>query len=92
MTNITIGRYRAPQADIFSLDIAEFVPRHRVFSGWIEPADRSWIIFLDDQSRPALYWAEREESGAVVGEPVELVATPAHENERLVIDAAAERP
>lgn len=72
MPNLTIGRYREPHADIFSTDLAEFVPTDRAFSGWIEPADRSWIIYLDPAGRPALYWAEREPSGAVVGEPVIL--------------------
>lgn len=72
MSNITIGRYRQPQDDIFSLDITEFVPREKTFSGWIEPADRSWIIFMDGTGVPALYWAAREQSGAVIGEPIDL--------------------
>lgn len=31
-----------------------------------------WIIFLGADGRPALYYRERAESGAVVGDPVSL--------------------
>lgn len=31
-----------------------------------------WIIFLGADGRPSLYYAAREESGAVIGEPVSL--------------------
>lgn len=42
------------------------------YAGLIEPSDRSWIIYLDSEGKPALYWSERDEHGAVVGDPVHL--------------------
>lgn len=42
------------------------------YSGFIEPSDRSWIIYLDNDGKPALYWDNRDEHGAVIGEPVHL--------------------
>lgn len=42
------------------------------WSGYIEDGDMSWILFLNDDGKPALYWGERDEGGGVVGEPVEL--------------------
>ena len=59
MSNLTIGRYDH-----------ESITEH--FAGYIEPADKSWIIYLDADGKPALYWPERDADGGVVGEPVEL--------------------
>lgn len=62
MSNITIGRYNA--------DLGA------PWSGWVEgadDADQSWIVFLDDTGRPALYWPERDSNGGVIGEPVRLL-------------------
>ena len=57
MANIKIGRYAH-----------ESVTEH--FSGWIEPDDRSWIIYLGPTGKPACYFPERDESGGVVGEAI----------------------
>lgn len=38
------------------------------WSGWIEPEDRSWIIWLDTEGKPALYYAERSATGGVLGD------------------------
>lgn len=59
MSNITIGRY-----DHGSVT--------KDFAGWIEPADKSWIIYTDTQGKPAVYYAERDASGAVVSEAIVL--------------------
>jgi hypothetical protein len=32
----------------------------------------TWILFLDDHGSPALYWAERDLDGGVIGDPVIL--------------------
>jgi hypothetical protein len=61
MSNITIGRYDADS----TLD----------WSGWVEGEDsegNSWILYLDAQGRPTTYWAKRDPSGAVVGDPIHL--------------------
>lgn len=62
MSNITIGRYSDP-------------PLTDTWSGWIEGTTddgKSWITYLDGSGRPVLHWPSREESGAVVGEPITL--------------------
>jgi hypothetical protein len=63
MSNIKIGRY------------AHESITHE-WSGWIEPDDGSWIIFTDADGKPALYFPERESSGAVIGEgiPMQMAA------------------
>lgn len=58
MANLKIERYDG--------DVSED------YSGLIEPDDRSWVIYLDNDGKPALYWSERDEHGAVVGDPVHL--------------------
>lgn len=42
------------------------------YSGYIEPEDRGWIVFLGEDGKPACYWPTRDETGAVVGEAVQL--------------------
>lgn len=72
MSNITIGRYDT--ASQISPEGVE-TPLTGTWSGWVEGEDRdgkSWIFYLDGAGRPSLYWPERGESGAVVGEPVKL--------------------
>ena len=59
MSSITIGRY-----DHESIT--------KDYAGWVEPADRSWIIYLDSEGKPAVYYAERETSGAVIDEGITL--------------------
>lgn len=59
MSNITIGRY-----DDQSIT--------KTWAGWIEPGDKSWIIFLDANGKPSLYYPKRNKSGAVVGQPIQI--------------------
>lgn len=68
MSNITISRY-AP-------DEAKDLRTGKGFSAYVEGAadtGERWILWLDDLGRPAVYYANREPSGAVLGEPVVLV-------------------
>jgi len=44
------------------------------WSGWVEDHEASWIIFLDEHGKPALYWPERDENGGVIGDPIKLAA------------------
>lgn len=72
MSNITIGRY-----DGCSQTLPDGIerPLTETWAGWVEGEANdgsSWIVYLDAAGRPALYWPQREESGAVVGEPVRL--------------------
>lgn len=59
MSNITIGRYTHESVT-------------KDFAGWFEPADRSWIIYTDANGKPAIYYPERDASGAVIGEGIAL--------------------
>lgn len=61
MGSITIGRY---DHESITQD----------WAGWFEPADKSWIIFTDAAGCPALYYTQRDADGAVVGEPIDLLA------------------
>lgn len=58
MSNLTIERYTGPIT--------------ATYAGLIEPADRSWIIYLDADGKPDTYWAHRDADGAVTGEPIAL--------------------
>lgn len=55
MANIKIGRYAHPSIS-------------DEWSGWGEPEDRSWIIWLNADGKPALYYPERDSGGGVIGE------------------------
>lgn len=54
MSNIKIGRYDHPSITVD-------------YAGWIEPDDKSWIIFLGADGKPAVYYDQRDEHGGVVG-------------------------
>lgn len=36
---------------------------------------RQWILYLDAEGRPRLFWPQRDPDGAVVGEPIGLSET-----------------
>lgn len=57
LSSITIGRYGHESIT-------------NDFAGWVEPADKSWILYLDATGKPAAFYAEREPSGAVIGDGV----------------------
>ena len=59
MSNLKIGRYDHESVT-------------KDWAGWIEPDDRSWIIYTDADDKPALYFPEREPSGTVVGDGIRL--------------------
>lgn len=42
------------------------------WGGYIEPADKSWIIWVNKAGVPALYWDERDSDGGVIGEPFQM--------------------
>lgn len=61
--NICIGRYepvRHPELQGRA---------HAAWEGWVEPEDRSWIIFFDTEGNPTV-WLHRDENGGVIGEPI----------------------
>lgn len=62
--HIVIGRYE-PQTDL-----PEGVndPADR-WEGWVEPDDKSWILFVAANGEP-LFWPRRYPEGGVIGPPV----------------------
>lgn len=69
-TDIYTGKYYESDRARVASDDPELAARG--YTGWIADNAETWIIFLGPDGRPALYWPNREESGAVIGEPVEL--------------------
>jgi hypothetical protein len=59
MPGITIGRY-----DHESIT--------KDWAGWIEPADKSWIIYTNADGKPAAYYPKRKKNGAVIGKLITL--------------------
>jgi len=64
---ISIERYRQPE-------IAEYCAG--LIEGETEDG-QSWIIYMDAHGKPNIYWPRRDESGAVIGEPVSMAADQA---------------
>lgn len=72
MSNITIGRYGPNEA--------KNLETGHGFSAWIEGCDDNgagWIFWLDETGRPAVYFPNRAESGAVLGPQIELTQVTA---------------
>ena len=85
MQNITIGRYRpTPGGPFVDLPVAVSDPEGTVvsttdisahFDGWIEGVrddGTTWIMWLDANGNPVAFFPQRDESGAVIGDPVSL--------------------
>ena len=58
MQNITVGRYAHPE--------------QVGFQGWIEPENRSWIVFVDLKGQPTLY-TQRNSDGSIQVPAGELI-------------------
>jgi hypothetical protein len=83
MSNITIGRYGA--------DEAKNSITGRGFSAWIEGVDdagEGWVLWLDENGRPIVYFGHREKSGAVLEPRIHLVDPPAEQVCGVVADSA----
>lgn len=52
MNNIKVGRYSNPQKT--------------GWLGWIEPADKSWIVFVDLKNNAKIYLNRDKETGAIL--------------------------
>lgn len=74
MQNITIGRYNQVPDDVARpADGPEFAQDR--WAGWIEGQrddGTTWILWLNHEGSPEVYWPAREPSGAVIGDPVKL--------------------
>ena len=75
MQRITIGRYGHVPADIPRPADPAFAPAQDMYAGWIEGTRNDgtdWVLFLDKDGNPSVYWPHRAEDGGVLGEPVQL--------------------
>jgi hypothetical protein len=54
MPNIKVGRYES--TEVVALG----------WVGWLEPADKGWIVFVDTQHRPHVYLNRDTVTGAVL--------------------------
>jgi hypothetical protein len=62
MVNITVGRYTSQQTREF-------------WQGWIEPDDKSWIMFVKADGSPVVFLERNPDSGAVIARDA-YVPTP----------------
>lgn len=75
MQRITIGRYNPIPADIPRPANPDLQPLQDSYAGWVEGVrddGTTWIMWLNHEGSPDVYWAQRDEDGTVVGEPVQL--------------------
>lgn len=86
MQNITIGRYKRLDSVVpMKIDLLDgenttgtvyvAVDVADVFDGWIEGVrddGSTWIMWLDSSGNPTVFYPQREESGAVIGDPIDL--------------------
>lgn len=45
------------------------------FAGLVEGVrddGSTWIMWLDEQGNPTLFWGKRDEGGGVIGDPIDL--------------------
>ena len=79
MQNVTIGRYTENEGLVTrvhhegDIEVSRTVTRD--YAGWIEGTrddGSTWIMWLDANANPTVYWGRREESGAVIGDPINL--------------------
>jgi hypothetical protein len=54
MQNITVGRYSKPENESHG------------WAGWIEPDDKSWIVFVKNDHSVQVYLDRDPETGAVL--------------------------
>lgn len=60
MQNIVVGRYtKVPEAPPGAVQVAD------EWQGWIEPEDRSWIVFVEHDGTPHVF-LNRDEAGGVI--------------------------
>lgn len=75
MQRITIGRYGVVPADIPRPADPELTPAQDLYAGWIEGVrddGTEWIMWLNANGSPEVFWPRRDEDGGVVGEPMDL--------------------
>jgi len=78
MQNITIARYQPGDFDDVKLWTEDGVPVKQVaesFAGYVEGIrddGSTWIMFIDAEGGPCVYWGRREPDGGVIGDGIPL--------------------
>jgi hypothetical protein len=60
--NIIVGHYSQTTPDGKDTGIG--------YDSWVEPEDKSWILYLTNEGKPQL-WTQRDADGGVTGEPLQ---------------------
>jgi len=68
---VTLSGYEPGTAPV--VDGVRHAPQ---WSGYVEDDARTWILYLDMQHRPAALWLQRDETGGVIGESIDLQQVP----------------
>lgn len=73
-SGVIVGEYGCSN-NLGGQDVSEETPDSQGTLGWIEPAceGRQWILWFTEKGDGYLY-TKREESGAVIGDPIILKA------------------
>lgn len=75
MKRISIERYGAIPDDVPRPADPALTPAQDLYSGLIEGErddGTTWVMWLDNNGSPAVFWAQRDETGAVVGDAISL--------------------
>ncbi len=63
MGNIKVGRY-SPGSKATDSE-GNWVPLSNFWQGWVEPEDKSWIMFIDAAGKPTVFLDRDPVTGAV---------------------------
>lgn len=75
MQNITIGRYSDREGIVHRDEDGAIARIEKTHAGWIEGIrddGSTWIMWLDAEGGPCVYWGRREPDGGVIGEGIPL--------------------
>lgn len=77
MQRITIGRYKPYDlpVNVNCGDQTVVVDAASIYDGWVSGVrddGTSWIMWLDSKGNPEVFYPNRDETGAVDGEPIQL--------------------
>lgn len=75
MQRITIGRYGTIPADVSRPADPALTPAQDMYAGWVEGVRNDgteWVLYIDKDGSPEVYFATRDTGGGVESEPVVL--------------------
>ena len=75
MQNIAIGRYGDDEGLIHRDKSGAIERIEKTHAGWIEGVrddESTWILFLDAEGSPQVFWPRRDPDGGVIGDGIPL--------------------